>query len=70
MWVPFLSKAANSRKTVSKEARATKPLAAAYYPDWSSDTFPPSKLDFSKFDILLFGKELSSNAGEAIHELR
>lgn len=54
MWIPFLTKA-SSRKTASKEARAAKPLAAAYYPDWSSGSFPPSKLDFSKFDILLFG---------------
>ena len=56
MRIPFLTKAASSRRTASKESRAAKPLAAAYYPDWSSDSFPPSKLDFSKFDILLFGK--------------
>ena len=36
-------------------AEATTPIAAAYYPDWSSDSNPPSSLDFSKFDILLFG---------------
>ena len=35
-------------------AQATS-IAAAYYPDWSSDSNPPNKLDFSKFDILLFG---------------
>ncbi|KAH9939318.1 glycoside hydrolase family 18 protein [Epithele typhae] len=35
------------------EAEATK-IAAAYYPDWSSDQFPPSSLDFSKFDILFY----------------
>ncbi|KAL1940051.1 hypothetical protein VTO73DRAFT_9386 [Trametes versicolor] len=34
-------------------AQAT-PIYAAYYPDWSSDQFPPASLDFSKFDILLF----------------
>ncbi|KXN90761.1 Chitinase A1 [Leucoagaricus sp. SymC.cos] len=35
------------------EAQAT-PIAAAYYPDWSADTNPPEKIDFSKFDILFF----------------
>ncbi|KAI0694388.1 glycoside hydrolase family 18 protein [Cerioporus squamosus] len=34
-------------------AQAT-PIAAAYYPDWSSGTNPPAKIDFSKFDILYF----------------
>ncbi|PIL37606.1 hypothetical protein GSI_01300 [Ganoderma sinense ZZ0214-1] len=34
-------------------AEAT-PIAAAYYPDWASDSNPPASLDFSKFDILLF----------------
>ncbi|KAJ7169103.1 glycoside hydrolase [Mycena crocata] len=29
-------------------------LAAAYYPDWSADAFPPEGLDYSKFDILFF----------------
>ncbi|KAG7443202.1 glycoside hydrolase family 18 protein [Guyanagaster necrorhizus] len=29
-------------------------VAAAYYPDWSSWSNPPSKMDFSKFDILFF----------------
>ncbi|KAF9819455.1 hypothetical protein IEO21_02063 [Rhodonia placenta] len=41
-------------KHTALEQRATKPVAAAYYPDWASDTNPPSDLDFSKFDILLF----------------
>lgn len=41
-------------KHTTLEQRATKPVAAAYYPDWASDTNPPSDLDFSKFDILLF----------------
>ncbi|KAF9458111.1 glycoside hydrolase family 18 protein [Collybia nuda] len=35
------------------EAEATM-IAAAYYPDWSAGSFPPEKLDFSKFDILFF----------------
>lgn len=32
------------------------PIAAAYYPAWSTDSNPPEKLDFSKFDILFYGK--------------
>lgn len=36
------------------EVEATM-IAAAYYPDWSAGSFPPEKLDFSKFDILFFG---------------
>lgn len=38
------------------EAEASTPIAAAYYPDWASDTNPPADIDFSKFDILLFGE--------------
>ncbi|KAJ7741500.1 glycoside hydrolase [Mycena olivaceomarginata] len=33
---------------------ATTFVAAAYYPDWSVDSFPPESLDYSKFDILNF----------------
>ena len=40
------------QKGISAEAT---PIAAAYYPDWASDSNPPGSLDFSKFDILLFG---------------
>lgn len=36
-------------------AEVTRPIAAAYYPDWANDTNPPQDLNFSKFDILLFG---------------
>jgi chitinase len=35
---------------------ATSRVAAAYYPDWSADTVPPESLDYSRFDILFFGK--------------
>uniref|UniRef100_A0A8H8CJU2 Chitinase n=1 Tax=Psilocybe cubensis TaxID=181762 RepID=A0A8H8CJU2_PSICU len=34
--------------------RTTKPIAAAYYPSWASDSSPPHKIDFSKFDVLFF----------------
>lgn len=33
-----------------------KAIAASYYPAWSTDTVPPNKIDFSKFDLLFFGK--------------
>lgn len=50
-----------SRKA-ALEAQATiaaaSPIAAAYYPDWSADSRPPENLDFSKFDILFFGKQI------------
>ena len=46
-------------------AEAT-PIAAAYYPDWSSDSNPPSSLDFSKFDILLFGTSARSRFPDAV----
>ncbi|KAI0336889.1 glycoside hydrolase [Trametopsis cervina] len=35
-------------------AAAASPIAAAYYPDWSADSWPPESLDYSKFDILFF----------------
>ncbi|CAA7268385.1 unnamed protein product [Cyclocybe aegerita] len=31
-----------------------KPIAASYYPSWAADTLPPSKIDFSKFDVIFF----------------
>lgn len=27
----------------------SSPLAMAYYPDWVSDTFPPERIDFTRF---------------------
>lgn len=50
-----------SRKTamnaMSGEVKATSttPVAAAYYPDWATGTIAPQDIDFSRFDILLFG---------------
>ncbi|KAL0574085.1 hypothetical protein V5O48_007870 [Marasmius crinis-equi] len=38
-------------KKVEAEANFT---AAAYYPDWSADSNPPEKIDFSKFDVIFF----------------
>ncbi|KAJ7496882.1 glycoside hydrolase [Mycena latifolia] len=46
-----------SRKTAQKLGEVTAAatfIAAAYYPDWSADSFPPEGLDYSKFDLLLF----------------
>lgn len=41
-------------ETQAKISAAT-PIAAAYYPDWVVDSWPPENLDYSKFDILFFG---------------
>ncbi|KAI0713211.1 glycoside hydrolase superfamily [Fomitopsis betulina] len=68
MWIPFLASAISSGKTTSKEARAAQPLAAAYYPDWSSASLPPSQLDFSKFDILLFAFVTPSSSNEISYD--
>ena len=61
MRLPFLSSRArrstNSRSPAvgpSPLQRRASPVAAAYFPDWASVT--PSSLDFSKFDILMFGR--------------
>ncbi|KAJ6589902.1 glycoside hydrolase family 18 protein [Mycena vulgaris] len=46
-----------SRKTAQQPSAVTAAatfIAAAYYPDWSADAFPPESLDYSKFDILFF----------------
>lgn len=61
MRLPFLT--SRARKTTSSrlsamdaspvQKRAATPVAAAYFPDWAGLT--PSSLDFSKFDILMFG---------------
>jgi chitinase len=32
----------------------TTPLVAAYYPDWAPSSFPPSKIDFEKVDLVDF----------------
>ncbi|KAF7297935.1 Glycoside hydrolase family 18 protein [Mycena chlorophos] len=57
-----------SRKTAEDllelaAATASGPIAAAYYPTWATETNPPSKIDYSKFDILFvaFGIPNSSN---------
>ncbi|EPT00833.1 hypothetical protein FOMPIDRAFT_137426 [Fomitopsis schrenkii] len=34
------------------QARASRPVSAAYFPDWTG--IAPSSLDYSKFDILMF----------------
>lgn len=41
---------------VQAKINATARIAAAYYPDWSADSVSPESLDYSKFDILFFGK--------------
>lgn len=37
-------------------AAASSLVAAAYYPDWAAGSNPPESLDYSKFDVLLFGE--------------
>ncbi|KAJ7125146.1 glycoside hydrolase family 18 protein [Mycena epipterygia] len=47
-----------SRKTAQQLGEAVNAaatfIAAAYYPDWSADQFPPESLNYTKFDILLY----------------
>jgi hypothetical protein len=31
------------------------PLAAGYFAGWSSDTFPPSAIDFTRYDLIIYG---------------
>ncbi|KAF7428523.1 hypothetical protein PC9H_007747 [Pleurotus ostreatus] len=38
----------------TKGAEGKKPIAAAYYTSWSAWSNPPSKIDFSKFDVLFY----------------
>lgn len=43
---------ASSRKM---EPEVSKFVAGSYYPAWCTETHPPSKIDFSKFDIIFYG---------------
>ncbi|CAA7262225.1 unnamed protein product [Cyclocybe aegerita] len=41
---------------VSKQVMSGwKNILAAYYPEWSTASMPPEKLDYKRFDILFFG---------------
>ena len=67
MRLPFLSKSVRKstrsklrREAAPVKARASTSVAAAYYPDWAGSSLPPSSLDYSKFDILMFGVSLPS----------
>ncbi|KAJ6589903.1 glycoside hydrolase family 18 protein [Mycena vulgaris] len=52
-----------SRKTAEELiSAAAKFIAAAYYPSWTADSFPPEKLDYSKFDILFFAFAIPSSS--------
>lgn len=53
---------AHVETTDDVKALAT-PIAAAYYPDWSTGTNPPEGIDFSKFDILFFGDKIFAFRG-------
>jgi chitinase len=39
---------------IAATATNTTPIAASYYPDWASVS--PSQIDYSKFNIIFFGK--------------
>ncbi|KAE9388453.1 glycoside hydrolase [Gymnopus androsaceus JB14] len=41
----------NGKSEVNAEATM---IAAAYYPDWAEDTFPPESLDYTRWSILFF----------------
>ena len=45
-----------AQQAISVES--SKLVAAAYYPDWSADSWPPESLDYSKFDILFYGEHV------------
>ena len=50
---------------------ASSLVAAAYYPDWSADSWPPECLDYSKFDVLFFGRdEFSCAVLKELHAAR
>lgn len=49
------SPAPNTIARCNEPDTVKKPVAAAYYASWASDTNPPHTIDFSKFDILFFG---------------
>ncbi|KAH9927355.1 glycoside hydrolase superfamily [Fomitopsis serialis] len=40
----------------------SKPIYGAYYPSWVADTVPPSKLNFSMYDVLFFAFATPSSA--------
>ncbi|KAG7087811.1 hypothetical protein E1B28_013751 [Marasmius oreades] len=44
-------------------AKASAPVAAAYYPDWSAGSNPPENINFSKFDILFFAFAIPNQDG-------
>ncbi|KAF9484200.1 glycoside hydrolase family 18 protein [Pholiota conissans] len=50
----MISNGAFASKVANEPDSSTKYIAASYYPSWSSDSFPPHTIDFSKFDVLFF----------------
>ena len=53
------AKGAPVSRPVLNDEDIRKPIAASYYPAWASDTVAPSDIDFSKFDVIFFGKPKS-----------
>ncbi|KAF8890746.1 glycoside hydrolase family 18 protein [Infundibulicybe gibba] len=66
----FLSDGANVISMTSKEGipslvtvpDISSPIAASYYPTWCAQSNPPSKLNFSKFDIIFFAFAVPTSA--------
>ena len=44
-----------SRKDAEAIMAASGLTVAAYYPDWSVNSNPPERIDYSKFDLIHFG---------------
>lgn len=52
---PTSASTASSRQT---------PLVMAYYPDWAGPSFPPEKIDFTRFDWIDFAFALPTEQGD------
>lgn len=52
----MVSKGALASRRALHDEDIRKPIAASYYPAWASGTVAPSDIDFSKFDVIFFGK--------------
>ena len=52
----MVSKGALVSRPASNDEDIRKPIAASYYPAWASGTVAPNDINFSKFDVIFFGK--------------
>lgn len=51
---------ATSASAAPVKTSSPKPKSGSYYPDWSSDQFPPEAIDFSKFDVIYYAFAIPS----------